>query len=84
MFSIFLGLLCGYVPSIVFGLVINKMSQKNIIFKIYWAQFCKILSFILVLLIVFKFLPIEPAIFIISVIAYLTMNFFKNLLKLIV
>ena len=79
----FLGLVCGYLPSIIFDLIIDKVIQRNIIFKMCVAEFCKLLGFILILSVIFKFLPIEPIIFIISVIVFLIMNFIKNLLRLI-
>ena len=83
LFSIFIGLICCYLPSIIFKLVVAKVTQRNIIFKMYVAELCKLLSFILSLLVIFKFIPIDPRIFIISVIAFLIMNFIKNLLRLI-
>ena len=58
----FLGLACGYLPSIIFDLIIDKVIQRNIIFKMCVAEFCKLLGFILILSVIFKFLPIEPII----------------------
>ncbi len=84
LFSIFLGLFSCYLPNMMFSLVVDKITQKNIIFRMYLAEFCKLLTFILSISIIFKFLPIEPTIFIISVIACLIMNFTKSLLKLII
>ena len=79
----FLGLFCGYLPGIIFDLIIDKVMQRNILFKMCVAEFGKLLSFILILSLIFKFLPIEPVIFIISVIVFLIMNFIKNLLRLV-
>lgn len=84
LFSIFLGLLAGYLPNIFFNLIVAKIPQQNIISKMYWAEFGKLLSFVFILLVIFKFLPIQPITFIISVVAYLIINFIKNLLKLII
>jgi hypothetical protein len=78
-----LGLFCGYLPSIMFDFIIDKVMQRNILFKMCVAECGKLLSFILILSLIFKFLPIEPLIFIISVIVFLIMNFIKNLLRLI-
>lgn len=84
LFSVFLGIASGYLPDIIFDLIINKNPKQNIISRMYWAEFSKFLSFIFILLVIFNFLPIQPAIFIISVITYLIVNFIKNLLKLII
>lgn len=78
-----MGLVSCYLPSIMFNLVVNKAKSENIILKMYLAEICKILMFILTLLLVFKLLPVDPAIFIISVLIFVIMNFVKNLLKLI-
>ena len=82
-FSIILGLTACYLPNIIFDLIIAKNPQRNIISTMYLAEFSKLLSFTLGLLVIFKFVPIKPTIFIVSVIAYLIVNFIKNLLKLI-
>lgn len=78
-----MGLASCYLPSIMFSLVVNKAKSENIILKMYLAEICKILMFILTLSLVFKLLPVDPAIFIISVLIFVIMNFAKNLLKLI-
>jgi hypothetical protein len=66
-----------------FSLVVNKAKSENIILKMYLAEICKILMFILTLSLVFKLLPVDPAVCIISVLIFVIMNFAKNLLKLI-
>lgn len=79
-----MGITCGYLPSKLFALMVDKVIQRNIILKMCLAELCKIISFILVVSLVFKFLPIEPVLFITSVIIFLIMSFAKNLLKLII
>ena len=65
---------------------ITNIKIKNIIKKLYLAEFVKLIFFSISLFLVFKhlqLLSIEPKIFIISVLIYLIFNFAKNLLKLI-
>lgn len=81
--SLILGSLSGYLPNMIFNLVVNKAKLNHIVIKMYLAEACKIVAFILILLIVFKFVPVEPKLFIISVIGSVIMNFTRNLLKLI-
>ena len=83
-FSIFLGLFAGHSSNMIFNFVVAKAPQQNIIYKMYLAESCKLLSFVVSLLLIFKFFPIHPTIFIVSVVVYLIINFIKNLLKLII
>jgi hypothetical protein len=65
---------------------ITNIKIKNIIKKLYLAEFVKLIFFSISLFLIFKhlqLLSIEPKIFIISVLIYLIFNFTKNLLKLI-
>lgn len=64
---------------------ITNIKIKNIIKKLYFAEFVKLIFFSISLFLIFKhlqLLSIEPKIFIISVLIYLIFNFTKNLLKL--
>lgn len=81
--SLILGSLSCYLPNMIFSLVVNKAKLNHVVIKMYLAEVCKIVAFMLILLIVFKFVPIEPKLFIISVIVSVIMNFTRNLLKLI-
>ena len=78
-----MGLVSCYLASITFSLVVNRAKPKNIILKMYLAEICKILMFILSLSLVFKLLTVDPVVCIISVLIFVIMNFAKNLLKLI-
>jgi len=81
--SLILGSLSCYLPNMIFSLVVNKDKLNHVVIKMYLAEACKIVTFMLILLIVFKFVPVEPKLFIISVIVSVIMNFTRNLLKLI-
>lgn len=78
-----MGLVSCYLPSITFRWVVNNSKSANIILKMYLAEICKILMFIISLSLVFKWLPVDPVVCIISVLIFVIMNFAKNLLKLI-
>jgi len=83
-FSVALGILVGCLSNLVFTWVVAKSHKPSLLSKLYLAELCKIVVFVVSLLIVFKFLNlfIDPAIFIISNISYFIITFIKNLLKL--
>lgn len=81
--SLILGSLSCYLPNMIFNLVVNKAKLNRVVIKMYLAETCKIVAFILMLLIIFKFVPVEPKLFIISVIVSVIMDFIRKLLKLI-
>lgn len=81
--SLIFGILSGYLPDIAFNSVIKITKIKNITIKMYLAEACKIAVFILMLLIIFNFVPVDPKLFIIIVMVSVIMNFIRKLLKLI-
>lgn len=83
-FSIFFGVVVCHLSGMLFRLIIAKKQPSNIIYRMYLAEAGKLLVFILGVVVIFKFLPINHNIFIVSVSGYLIINFTKNLLKLII
>lgn len=84
--SIILGIILPVATEFLFKSIMKLCSNKNhknLIIFLFFTQIIKMTFFMISLFLCLKFLQIQPKLFIVSVLTYLTVNFMKNLLKLL-